>query len=198
MSGLTDEQILEIYRSQNKPELIGELFNRYTHLVYGNCLNILEDTEQARDAVMQIFEKLLTTLAESEIRHFSSWLYQVSRNHCLMELRRQKTHRKSTEALKASQMDLFVESAETMHLNDEDGDLAHRKLRNAMASIKGDQRKCLELMYLEGKSYREIAEITGLDWNQVKSHIQNGKRNLRQKLGMLGMIVILILFISLS
>jgi RNA polymerase sigma-70 factor (ECF subfamily) len=55
-------------------------------------------------------------------------------------------------------------------------------LHQALAALKEKQKVCVELMYLEGKSYQEISEMTGYSLKEVKSYIQNGKRNLRNML----------------
>jgi RNA polymerase sigma factor (sigma-70 family) len=52
-------------------------------------------------------------------------------------------------------------------------------LNEALKSLAEKQRICVELFYLQEKSYNEVAEITGFTMNEVKSFIQNGKRNLK-------------------
>ena len=53
------------------------------------------------------------------------------------------------------------------------------KLETAIEELKDEHKKCLTHFYLEKKSYEEVALMTGFDLNQVKSFIQNGKRNLK-------------------
>lgn len=178
-SALSDGQLLVKYRLEQDPEVIGELFTRYTHLVYGSCIKYLGDQEMARDAVMQIFEGLFDSLLKTEVRHFSSWLYQVSRNHCLMEIRRRQSGNKALEVLKEEFTNDLMESEDSMHLNTTEDDMGYPELRRALGKIREEQRVCIELMYLEGRSYKDIAEITGYEVSKVKSHIQNGKRKLR-------------------
>src|SRR5262245_28171846 len=86
----TDEQLLALYKKSGGLDVLGELYNRYMNLVYGACLKYLKDRDESKDAVMQIFEKLVTTLREHEVTHFKSWLYVTARNHCLMQLRAKK------------------------------------------------------------------------------------------------------------
>lgn len=176
---LGDEALLGIYRDTGDPEVIGVLYTRYTHLVFGNCYRYLGREEVARDAVMEIFEKLFDTLKEDEIRHFSSWLYQVSRNYCLMKLRKTGTEAKHLRILKAEKEGEIMESGLVMHLKEEELEIDKDRLKAAMKKLKKAQRTCLELMYMEDMSYKDIAERTGYSLRSVKSHIQNGKRKLR-------------------
>src|ERR1700742_5242678 len=82
-----DDELLNNYRQTGDIAVLGKLFERRTHLVYGVCLKYLQDEEQAKDAVMGIFEELVTKARQHDIKQFNSWLYVVSRNYCLMQLR---------------------------------------------------------------------------------------------------------------
>lgn len=173
------ELVAKFKQSQNK-EIIGELFQRYTHLVFGVCMKYLKDEDESKDAVMQVFEKLLTDLQKHEIMQFKSWLYSVAKNHCLMHLRSQKTTRNKEEALKKD-LESGVEYTSQMHLNSvaDEKELQLNMLEEGIKTLKEDQRICIELFYLQRKCYQEVAEETGFDLKQVKSFIQNGKRNLK-------------------
>lgn len=175
----SDGQLLIRYRLERDPLIIGELYTRYTHLVYGSCYKYLEDPEAARDAVMQIFEGLFESLLNSEVRHFSSWLYQVSRNHCLMEIRKRGTERKHLEKIFEEDRKDIMENMPLLHLNPDEDESEIAALRKALDSLRKEQRECVELMYFENRSYKEIAELSGYSINKVKSHIQNGKRKLK-------------------
>ena len=151
-----------------------ELFQRYTSLLYGVCLKYLKDRDDAKDAVMQLFEKLATTLHNHEVDNFKSWLYVTARNHCLMQLRAGKG--KKTEAISAD----LMESNPLLHLEDEpEMEQNLSKLESCIAQLVADQQKCVRLFFLAEKCYKEVADETGFDMNQVKSYIQNGKRNLK-------------------
>jgi len=177
----SDAELLVIYRINQDKSIIGELFNRYTHLVYGICLKYLKNDHAAREAVMQIFEKLLTDLQEHEISHFKSWLYTVSRNHCLMELRKYKASKEQYEKFLQESATENMESDDFSHLNEENRSVKrHQRLHEALKKLKKEQETCVRLMYLENKSYREVSELTGYNMKEVKSYIQNGKRNLEK------------------
>ncbi len=169
---LSDEEILQQYRATADQDLLGSLYNRYMHLVYGLCLKYLKNREESQDAVMTIYEHISQKLLTSEVKHFKSWLYMVSKNHCLMELRK-----KNPEV----HADLFMESTEVMHLNDDKEALEKdlEALETCIEELKTEQKKCVKLFFLEKKSYHQVNEQTGIDLKKVKSHIQNGKRNLK-------------------
>ena len=175
-----DEELIHIYKKSDNGDLVGELFERYTHLVFGLCMKYLKNEEESKDAVMQIFEDLHHKLKDHEIGNFKSWLYSVAKNHCLMQLRKEKTASRLKEniyqKIHAEVMELRVD----LHPNSSVEQEEHiPKMMKGLQTLKEAQRTCLELLYLQNKSYKEVAEITGYSMNKVKSHIQNGKRNLR-------------------
>lgn len=154
--------------------VLGELYNRYMELVYGVCLKYFKEPERSKDAVMQIFEELVSKLKRHEVDNFKGWLHQVAKNHCLMQLRTPK-NMKTVEF----QPEL-VQSGEEMHLNGVLEKEEHlKKMEYCLGTLTDDQKEAISLFYLESKCYNEIVEITGRDWNQVRSLIQNGRRNLK-------------------
>lgn len=174
-----DEELLLEYRKTGDNRIIGELYKRYMHLVFAVCIKYLKNSENSKDAVMQVFEWLLKELKNQEIRNFRGWLYTVVRNHCLMQLRKEKTWQKVFEVDKVKMNDEFMESDSFMHLHkEEEIEENSVKLLQALEKLNQEQKRCIELKYFEDKSYEEVTAITGYDLNQVKSYIQNGKRNL--------------------
>lgn len=167
-----DEQLLSHYRRSGDREVVGELFNRYRHLVYGACLKYLKNQDEARDAVSSIFEKLLRDLLAHEVLQFRYWLFTVCRNHCLMAIRSRNTRSAHTKGFALEQQ----ETPEEFVLNREE---ALSRLEQHIAQLNEHQRLCVRLFYLEEKSYREIVLQTELSLYEVKSHIQNGRRNLK-------------------
>jgi RNA polymerase sigma factor (sigma-70 family) len=174
LRNLNDEELIRLYKKSESLDIVGELYNRYTALTYGVCLKYLKDREESRDAVMQIFEKLITSLREHEVVQFKGWLYVMSRNHCLMQIRAKKG--KNFEEISP----LLMETDPQPHL--ESGpelETNLTKLERCIEQLGNEQKQCVQLFYLQQKCYREITESTGFDMNKVKSHIQNGKRNLK-------------------
>lgn len=169
-----DKELMDLYKKSRSLEPLGELYKRYMDLVYGVCLKYLKDSEEAKDAVMQIFEELVVKLKKHEVENFKSWLYQVAKNYCLMYLRSPK-NRKTVE-INGS----LMQNEENPHLNavfEKEGNL--RKMELCLETLPDAQRRVIQLFYLEGKCYNEIAIHTGQDWGQIRSFIQNGRRNLK-------------------
>lgn len=174
-----DEALLEAYRTLGDPEYLAELYRRHMHLALGVCIKYLKDVAAAQDAVADVFEKLAKDLREREVEQFKPWLYTVAKNHCLQLLRKEQVQLGRTKEY-TQFLDAVMESEEEPHLHKEDErEILLQKLESSIAALGEDQKLCIVLFYLEGKSYKEIVEQTGYTDMQVKSHIQNGKRNLK-------------------
>jgi len=178
---LPDEQLVTLYARTSDKEIIGILYERYTHLLFSVCYKYLGNDADAEDAVMLVFEKLFELLKKTEIQNFKSWIYTITKNECLMQLRHNKSGEKVKEENLKKLDDEVMESVELIHLLP-DGDSEHRirYLETAIGMLSSEQKQCIELFYLNEKSYREVEQLTGYSYNEVKSHIQNGKRNLKQ------------------
>ncbi len=174
-----EKQLLEQFRESQDLDLLGKLYQPYMHLVYGVCLKYLKHKDCAQDAVMAIFEELVIKLSKYEVENFKSWLYVLSKNHCLMELRKQ--NRQKTDNFDFSDLEL-MENGQGKH-HEEDYAIQEdnlEKLTACIAQLKKEQKRCVELFYLDKKSYQEITDSTSYELKKVKSYIQNAKRNLKQ------------------
>ena len=175
LSSLSDEELALRYRKRPKDEIITELFNRYIHLVYAVCMKYMKNEEKARDKAMEVFEALGSKLIRFEVTHFNSWLLTLTKNECLMQLRKKKREYsvENDEIIRLGGM----ENKDELHLNE--GESVEELVINSLKKLRDCQRQCLDLMYLQNKSYKEIALITGYSLQEVKSYIQNGRRNLK-------------------
>ncbi|MFY0685896.1 MAG: sigma-70 family RNA polymerase sigma factor [Cyclobacteriaceae bacterium] len=151
--------------------LLGKLYYQYMHLVYGLCLKYLKSREDSQDAVMNIFEKISISLKDQEVTHFKSWLYTVTKHHCLMILRKDKKMLVNTEKI--------MESDIEMHQHNEELEENISALEKCIQQLKDIQQSCVRLFFLEKKSYQDIADLKEIELKTIKSHIQNGKRNLK-------------------
>lgn len=172
---LTDEELLQRYKADDNSHWVGILFDRYALLLLGMCMKYLKNEEDARDSVQQIFLKVLADINKHQVQFFRAWIYMVTKNHCLMQLRQRNQVRQ--------------EEVSEKHLNDpappeEKTTLAEKEvlltnMEQALEQLNEEQRSCVKLFYLEKCSYQEITDRTGYTLLQVKSYIQNGKRNLK-------------------
>jgi len=176
---LADEALLNDFRNKGDLEKLGLLYSRYMHLVYGVCIKYLKDRETAKDEVIAIFEKLASETGDKEILNFKTWLYVITKNHCLMILRSSR-YRMEKEAIVIDDPSLFMEKSEEMHpIDDDEQNLNDQRLNDCIERLKDEQRECIRLFYYEDKCYKEIAEKLKMEEKKVKSYIQNGKRNLK-------------------
>jgi RNA polymerase sigma-70 factor (ECF subfamily) len=171
---MTDQELLERYYDSRENEWLGILLQRYTLLLLGVCMKYLKEEEEARDCVQQIFVKVITELGKYRVIYFKSWIYTIARNHCLMKLRDQHGH------------PVELSDAMLAAWDDEPGSNRHWEkekwlewMGQSLDELGKEQKLCVILFYLEKRSYQDIATATGFTLMQVKSHIQNGKRNLK-------------------
>lgn len=169
----SDQELVALYKQQGDIRVLGELYQRYMDLLFAVCLKYLRDAEMAKDAVMNIFEELVSKLPRHEVIHFRGWVYTVAKNHCLMQLRAKKQIPLSLDPE-------FMQLTDNMHLNgvlEKEENL--EQLTKCIDTLSADQRQSVQLFYLQEKSYKEIAGITNMEWNRVRSLIQNARRNLK-------------------
>lgn len=190
---LVDEELVKAYCEDGGNQYIQALFDRYLRFVFLVCMKYLKNEEEARDMAMLVFEKALVDIKRFEIQNFKSWLHVVTKNACLMELRKNKGIRVTIVA-EEKELEKNMENGFVLHPEqDNNHDLKLDQLEKAIALLDNEQRQCIELFYLKEKSYNEVANITGFSVNQVKSSVQNGKRNLKNMLSNNGNILLYVL-----
>ena len=172
LKNISDKELFEKFKLDQDSQWLGILLQRYTLLLLGVCMKYLKNEESAKDAVQQVFLKAITALPKTDVVFLKSWLYTIARNHCLMQLRdKTKWVTISTEANIAD--NAFFEPFDASKEN------TILILEKALHELNPPQKACVRLFYLEKKSYQEIVATTGFSLLQVKSYIQNGKRNLK-------------------
>lgn len=177
ISALPDNELIARYRQSDDKQYVGELYKRYAHLVMGMCLHYFRDRDESKDAVTRIFEKLFDELKKRELENFKVWLTFVTRNFCISELRKKQVQLGRDMELR------YIESEEAVNdprmEGEPDKEVQLTQLEEAIGALNTMQQTCIRLFYLEGRSYNEISASTGYSVNEVKSYIQNGKRNLK-------------------
>jgi RNA polymerase sigma factor (sigma-70 family) len=170
-----DQTLIAAYRRSADLKLVGQLYQRYLELLYGVCLKYLGEPETAKDAVMDIFGELAQKLLRHEVGNFRGWLYTLAKNHCLMKLR---TSGRIPIARSADPE--HMQMGEETHLKDKiEQEERFDRLSACIEALPAEQRTVIQLFYLQNKCYKEIELSTGMEWNKVRSHIQNGRRNLK-------------------
>ena len=171
---ISDQELLEKFYADRDNQWLGILLERYTLLLLGVCMKYLKNEELARDSVQQIFLKAITELQKYRVEYFKSWIYMVAKNHCLMQLR-DKPGKNTIEVKDSIPAETDETDKESLLLNEK----TYEYMSEALKELNADQQLCVTLFYMEKKSYHQITEQTGYSMMQVKSHIQNGKRNMR-------------------
>lgn len=176
---ITDQELLDRFYSDHDNEWLGILLQRYTLLLLGVTMKYLKNEEEAKDSVQQIFLKVIQELQKYKVEYFKSWLYMVAKNHCLMKLRDRQgkmtselSERLSAKPEDETDLQALVDNDHTLEL-----------MEDSLKELNPEQQQCVTLFYLEKKSYQEISDTTGFSLLQVKSYIQNGKRNLKILIG---------------
>lgn len=175
---LSDEELVSHFKATGDKNTFAELFKKHVKVVYGTCLFYLQDKAEAQDAAMQLFEKLMIEVKNRDISNFKGWLSFVVRNHCISIIRKNKSHQKNIKSyyeFEYEQPDL--ETEEKINSIEDEKLLQH--MSESLPLLKDKQRICIELFYLKNKSYQDIATETDFSINEIKSYIQNGKRNLK-------------------
>jgi len=179
----TDAELVAAYKATGNLDLLGELYERHMDLVYAVCFKYLRDESDSKDAVMQLFEQLIVDLRRHEVANFKSWLHSVARNHCLMHLRSQRVRVGVGGDADVLDEDRPINEILAIWPDEDDAALDIERhlsrLPDALHRLPDPQRVCIDLFYLQQKSYAEVADLTGYDLKQVKSYLQNGRRNLK-------------------
>ena len=172
---IEDKELLDKFYADHNNQWLGILLQRYTMLLLGVCMKYLKNEEDAKDGVQQIFLKSITELQKYRIEYFKSWLYMVAKNYCLMYLRDHNKH--IPDELKEQHSKVVPDEDDSEQRREKEYLL--QRIEEALQTLNEEQRKCVILFYLHKKSYQEITEATGFSLLQVKSFIQNGKRNIK-------------------
>lgn len=170
----TDETLLNDFQENENQQSLATLYLRYTHLVYGVCMKYFKNQEICKDAVMEIYQEITLKLKTHQVENFKGWLYVVAKNYCLMQLRKKKTVTVEFDT------NNFMQSEDFSHLDailEKEKDL--KKLEYCVEQLSKEQSNVIKLFYLQQKCYNEIVSTTQLDWNSVRSLVQNGRRNLK-------------------
>ncbi|HTL81896.1 MAG TPA: sigma-70 family RNA polymerase sigma factor [Bacteroidia bacterium] len=171
---LSDQELIESYKKTSNSWYAGELFRRYTQLITAVAYNYLQNNVDTEDAVMEVFEIILRDLQQHEVKNFKTWVYSVTKHLCLKKLRKDSLEVKDVEAALRNMAIDEAPKTEAVQLEEQ-----LEKLKEAVAKLSEEQKKCIELFYLKEKSYKEVSDLTGFSINEVKSYLQNGKRNLK-------------------
>jgi len=167
---------MQFYKTEQKQKYVSELYGRYAHLVMGVSLKYLKNKPEAADMTADVYEVLVKKLKVHEVENFSAWLYQLTKNQCLMLLRKNKR----VELVPLTEREEAPTTDELTTKKLLEVKLDH--LTYEIDKLKPAQSHCIKLFYIKKLSYKEIVAQTKFSEKEVKSYIQNGKRNLKNQL----------------
>ena len=179
LNKLDDLKLIALYRQSKDNNLIGVLYQRYTPLIFGVCMKYLKNEQDAQDASILIFEKILNDLIKYEVKDFKAWLYVLCKTFCLMQLRSESSIQKREKDIQNYLVDSMENEPELHLFNSNQKEIQLTFMEDCLKQLNKDQQICIELFYLHEKSYQEVSSETNFELNNVKSFIQNGKRNLK-------------------
>jgi len=139
----TDKELISEYKVNADQQIIGELYDRYSRLVFGSCLKYLKDRQLAEDAVNDIFVQISKKLATHNVEYFKSWLYTVTRNHCIEILRKVNRHR---DKKNASEL-MYTEAV--FHPDDIEDTQTLTALAQCLKALPTNQQKCIKLFLFD-------------------------------------------------
>ena len=168
-----DRELLNLFYADGNNEWLGVLLQRYTGMLLGVSMKYLKNEEDAMDSVQQIFLKVISELQKYKVTWFKSWLYMIAKNHCLMKLRDKNLHPQELSEK------MIPAQHETGEKTPAEKETELTRLEAAVALLNDEQRECIILFYFRKKTYQQISALTSFSVMQVKSNIQNGKRNLK-------------------
>lgn len=171
----SDESLIQSFKETKRIEYATDLYSKYIELVHGVCLKYLKNEEDSKDAVMDIYEKVLTKIKTHNIDYFKSWLFILSKNHCLSELRKRK--RVSEKEIDFKKVNNNEAVFQPFEVNMKEAQLI--KMEDCIQHLIDNQKTCIIKFYMEKQSYKDIAEQLSMSWSRVRSLIQNGRRNLK-------------------
>jgi RNA polymerase sigma factor (sigma-70 family) len=171
---LSDDELIMLYKNSGEPYYAGILFQRFTPHLAVVTYKYLKKQADAEDALMEVFEIILKDLKTHQVGNFRAWAYSVTKHHCLKKIRAVNDKKFKPESALRQIADDTDYDFDPYLLDNQIEDL-----KKAISNLGPEQRICIDLFYLQEKSYKEVSDITGYPLNEVKSYLQNGKRNLK-------------------
>jgi RNA polymerase sigma factor (sigma-70 family) len=171
---LSDQELIEEYKRTSNSWYAGELFRKYNQLITAVAYNYMQNNVDTEDAVMEVFEIILRDLQHHEVSNFKTWVYSVTKHLCLKKLKKNPLEVTDVEQALRNMAAEENPQSEAVKLEEQ-----LEKLQEALLRLSEEQKKCIELFYFKEKSYKEVSDLTGYSVNEVKSYLQNGKRNLK-------------------
>lgn len=172
---LNDEQVIRLYLNTKPNDCFETLYNRYVKKVYSRCYSLTKDADKAHDYTQDIFVKVFARLNDFKGRStFSTWLYSVSYNYCMDQLR--GASRTMTMPLADTMEEWHATGTEEAELREQQ----LQQLAHAMTQLSSQESMLLQLKYQEGLEIREIALQLDINECAVKMRLKRSRDKVRR------------------
>ncbi len=174
---LNDEELIKMYLHTQQNNYFEVLYDRYVRKVYSRCLSLTNDSFRAEDYTHDIFLRVYGNLGKfREQSAFSTWLYSISFNYCMDQLR--LASRNATVPLDEQQDHALTESGDY-----EFTEVRLQQLASVMNAITAEETRMLQLKYEEGLDIRAIAQHLSLKDSAVKMRLKRTRDKIRRLYG---------------
>lgn len=180
MKSKTDEELIELVVQNHRPAL-EELYDRYVKLVYSFSLKMTKgDTEKTKEIVQQVFLRLWTTKRtySSAQGKFANWLLTITRNIAIDLIRKEQKHQ-GTVQLELNEWKQMQDQQTEDVLQQVSRNLLKQQIREAKQHLSEPQQRLINLLYWEGYSLSEIAELEQKPLGTIKSRLHQTLKKLR-------------------
>ncbi|HEV7382688.1 MAG TPA: RNA polymerase sigma factor [Dyadobacter sp.] len=173
----TDEELVKLFVDTQENRYFEKLYERYSEKVYHKCISFVKDSAKAEDLTHDIFLKLIFKLGTfKEDAKFSTWLYSITYNHCMDQLR---SNKKRGEILQEDP----IEVPDDIDLNNlfDGEDIQVKNLKTALDQLTVDEKGVLFMKYMDDLSIRDIASIFNVTESAIKMRLLRSREKLRKK-----------------
>lgn len=174
---MSDAEIVREYVRTQNPLLFSMLYRKFSPKVYGKCLSILKNEDDARDAVQEIFVKIMLNLATfGEKAQFSTWIYSITYNFCIDIVRKRKKERTIFDEDIERAPDVPQEEVPDNVLLD----LDIKQLKKVLDELSEGDRIILLMKYQDEMSIKDIAEVLSKTESAIKMKIKRAKHRAQE------------------
>lgn len=169
---LSDTEIIREYLKTQNSSYFSMLYRKYAGKVYGKCLSILKNDDEARDAVQDIFVKIMLNLSNfGEKSQFSTWVYSITYNFCIDAIRKKKKEKTLFSEDIERAPDVPEEEVPDEYLLEMD----IKYLKKVLEELPTGDRMIILMKYQDDMSIKEIAETINKTESAVKMKIKRAK-----------------------
>lgn len=174
----TDEELVRYYITTQDNRYFESLYTRYSQKVYQKCISLVKEVAIAEDLTHDIFFKVITKLSTfKEDSRFSTWLYSITYNQCMDQLR---VIKKRGENSIDDKFDYADEDSPNLDTIFDGGDIEIKQLKKAMDKLNAEEKGVLMMKYQDDLSIKEIADIFKATESAVKMRLLRSREKLRK------------------